>query len=351
MPLSSRYSQITAPPAVSSRKRCVCPGMKTRSTPRRALVLLLCIASCAAPPKVSISPDVLAAAARSDPAQRLELMRQQGERLAHSPFRPGNRVKLLIGGGASFAALAQAIRSAHKRIDMESYAFDEVAGAEFAGLLLAARRRGVEVNLIYDAWGSLNTPSELFRRLRGGGVRVLEYNPLAPNARVPIKVNHRDHRKLLCVDGKIAITGGVNISRVYENPPAPPGEDASEQAWRDTDVRLQGPVVAQFEHYFMETWRAQKGPPIGEPPSAPPAFPNGFMVQAINGAPEDGQPLIYRTLIMAIDLSRTSVHLTTGFFVPTPDLMRVLKAAGGRGGDAQLIVSSRSNHPEQRNGG
>lgn len=316
--------------------------MITRRISIYLLALLTSLSDCATPPRARISPDLISAAAHSDPAQRLELMRYQGERLAHVSFLAGNRVELLIDGDASFAVLAQAISSAHKRIDMESYAFDQIAGTQFADLLLAARRRGVEVNFIYDAWGSLDTPSALFKRLREAGVRVLEYNPLAPNTRVPIEVNHRDHRKLLCVDGKIAITGGVNISQVYENAPRLPGADASDQAWRDTDVRLQGPVVWQFEHYFMETWRTQKGPPIAEPPPAPGPFPNGFMVQAINGAPEDGQPLIYRTLIMAIALSQTSVHLTTGFFVPTPDLKRALKAAAGRGVDVQVIVPSLS---------
>ena len=74
------------------------------------------------------------------------------------PFLPGNRVKLLVDGPASFAALADAIRSARTRIDMESYEFDEKAGGEFSDILLAARSRGVEVNLIYDAWGAADTP-------------------------------------------------------------------------------------------------------------------------------------------------------------------------------------------------
>jgi len=148
-------------------------------------------------------------------------MREQGERFAHMPFLAGNRVTLLIDGPASFAALKEAIRSARTRVDMESYEFDETAGGEFADILLAAHQRGVEVNLIYDAWGANDTSAALFDRLRRGGVQVLEYNPLHPNGRVPVEVNARDHRKLLCVDGRMAITGGVNISRVYKNAPGP----------------------------------------------------------------------------------------------------------------------------------
>ncbi len=299
------------------------------------------LTACGAEPPPGVSPDLLAARAGADPARSLDLMRQQGERFAHIPFLPGNRVELLVDGRASFAALAEAIRSATTRVDMETYEFDDVAGAEFGDILLAARTRGVEVNLIYDAWGAHDTPAALFDRLRRGGVRVLEYNPLTPNDRVPVDVNARDHRKLLCVDGRVAITGGVNISRVYQNPTN--AADPKEAAWRDTDVRIEGPVVGQFERYFMETWRRQKGTPLAEPPPAPPPFADGITVQAIDGAPDDGRPLIYRTLLAAIALSQRSVHLTTGFFVPTPDLLHVIEAAARRGVDVQLIVPAESN--------
>jgi len=308
------------------------------------LVTALLLAGCASPPPTpGADPDLIAADAGADPARSLDLMRQQEERIARKPFLPGNRVELLIDGPAAFAALAAAINGATARIDMESYEFDQQAGGQFSDLLLAARARGVEVNLIYDAWGALDTPATLFDRLRQGGVRVLEYNPLRPNDRVPILPNHRDHRKLLCVDGLVAITGGVNISRVYENRPNHYPADPNDQAWRDTDVRIEGPVVAQFEHYFMETWRDQKGPPLAPPPPTPGIARGPSLVQAIDGAPESGHPLIYRTLLAAIELARKSVHLTTGYFVPTPDLARVLERAARRGVDVQIVVPGRSD--------
>ena len=306
------------------------------------MLVMASLAGCAVEPPPGASPDLLSAKAGADPARSLELMREQGERFARAPFLPGNRVTLLVDGPASFAALAEAIRSAQIRVDMESYEFDDIAGGEFSDILLAARQRGVEVNLIYDAWGAAGTSAALFDRLRQGGVRVLEYNPLRPNERVPVQVNARDHRKLLCVDGKVAITGGVNITQAYQNPLGNEPADPHDKAWRDTDVRIEGPVVAQFERFFMETWRQQKGPPLADPPPAPAAGQGGTLVQAIDGAPEDGKPLIYRTLLAAITLAQKSVHLTTGFFVPTPDLTRALEAAARRGVDVQVIVPARS---------
>jgi cardiolipin synthase len=310
------------------------------------LLLVLAVSGCVSAPTPGADPDLLAAEANANPGRVLELMRQQGERTAHKPFLPGNRADLLVNGPASFAALAGAINAARTRIDMESYEFDQQAGGRFSDLLLAARARGVMVNLIYDGWGTFDTPQSVFDRLRRGGVNLLEYNPLGPNDRVGINLNKRDHRKLLCVDGKVAITGGVNISRVYENPPGsakgrpPPPPD--EAAWRDTDVRIEGPVVAQFEHYFTETWRDQHGAPLPPPPSTPSTPQGDLLVQAIDGAPENGHPLIYRTLLSAIALSRKSVHLTTGFFAPTPDLAHALQDAARRGVDVQIVVPSRS---------
>ena len=312
--------------------------------PRPAsLLIAAALSACVSAPTPGVSPDLLQAKAGADPARSLDLMRQQGERFAGVPFLGGNRVELLKDGPASFAALQEAIRSARTRIDMESYEFDEAAGGEFSDNLLAAASRGVEVNLIYDAWGAVGTPAALFDRLRKGGVRVLEFNPLRPNERVPVEVNKRDHRKLLCVDGRVAITGGVNISSVYRNTPKPRGTDSSEQAWRDTDVRIEGPVVAQFERYFMETWRQQRGPAIADPPPTPATQPGTTVVQAIDGAPDNEQPLIYRTLLAAITLSQKSIHLTTGFFVPTPDLALALTDAARRGVDVQVVVPGQSD--------
>lgn len=316
-----------------------------RGRAHRALALLAAaLAGCASPPPPPPGLAALAAEARADPAKSVELIRREGEGLAGKPFAGGNSATLLIDGPASFAALADAIGAARVRIDMESYEFDAQAGGEFADRLLAARARGVEVNLVYDSYGALDTPGALFDRLRAGGVRVLEFNPLVPNGRVLSDPNRRDHRKLLCVDGSVAITGGVNITRVYENPPGGPTDDPDNAAWRDTDVRIEGPAVAQFEAYFMQTWAQQNGPPIAPPPASPGWVRGPFPVQAIDGAPADAEPLIYRTLLAAIAVAQRSVHLTTGYFAPTPDMARALMDAARRGADVAIVVPENSDN-------
>ncbi|MDP9095888.1 MAG: phospholipase D-like domain-containing protein, partial [Pseudomonadota bacterium] len=265
-----------------------------------ASLATLLVASCAPRPvPPGLDAEVLRvnglAQSGAAPSDSIALMRRQGELYAHQLFVPGNRVELLVDGPATFSAMRDVIANAREQIDMESYEFDDQAGGQFAELLIAARSRGVAVNLIFDAWGAIGTNEAIFDRLRAAGVEVLEYNPIRPNGRVPIDLNRRDHRKLLCVDGHVCITGGVNISKVYENTPAPRGTDPDDQAWRDTDVLIEGPVTAQFERFFAETWREQHGRPLPPAPLPPTAPAGNLLVQAIDGAPEDGQPLIYRT--------------------------------------------------------
>ena len=307
------------------------------------LLFLLALTGCAAAVP-AVDADILSAAQRASDADVLHLLLQQGERIARKPFLAGNQVELLLNGPATYAAMSAAIRSARRRIDMESYEFETQEGARFADLLLARRAAGVEVNLIYDAGGRIIPTPLCSSVFAGSDFGLPEYNPLLPNGRVPIDINRRDHRKLLIVDGILVITGGVNITRVYDNSAAAPGEhDPDKLPWRDTDVRIRGPVVAQFSALFMETWREQRGPSIPEPPATPGLVRGSALVQAIDGAPGDGRPLIYRPIVAAIMLARKSVHLTTGFFAPTPDLAHVLKDAARRGDDVEIIVPAHSD--------
>lgn len=299
------------------------------------LVLACALAGCNAPPTPAADANLAALAG----APGTDVLRRQQERVTGTPFVGGNEVELLRDGPRVLAAMAETIRGARRRVDIESYDIDAEEGARLARLLLAKRAEGVEVNLIFDAWGSFATPSALFDALRGGGVRVLEFNPAGRNP------NRRDHRKMLVVDGAVAIVGGVNISSVYRNRPgdAPGSTDPEEIAWRDASVRIRGPAAGQFQHLFDQTWHEQGGPPLPAAPSPPAPVPGGVPVQALDGGIASKQPLIRRTLLAAIGLARRSVHLTTGYFAPTPDLARALADAARRGVDVQLVVPAHSD--------
>jgi cardiolipin synthase len=112
--------------------------------------------------------------------------------------------------------------------------------------------------------------------------------------------------------------------------------------WRDTHVRIRGPVAAEFEKLFMLTWYQQKGDRLNDPPPTHIDASDGLLVQAIDGTPGENRYTIYRSLLTAITLARSSVHLTTAFFVPTPDLIHALEEAAERGADVVLVLPSES---------
>lgn len=284
----------------------------------------------------------------ADVPQRLALLRKEGERITGEPFIGGNRVSLLRDGDGALPALIAAIDGAETTLDIETYVFDARDGLDLADHLAARAAAGVEVNLLYDAWGSIATPAALLERLRVAGVRVVEFNPIAAGSLFRDLGNHRNHRKLLIADRRVAITGGINISGVYLRRRSLPGADSNpdhdpdREHWRDTDIRVEGPAVTRYEQGFLESWASQHGPALAPRPALALAAAGELPVQVISNRPSQADHDVYRALLAAIALSRHSVHLTTGFFVPTSALRHALRDAAKRGVEVALIVPSNS---------
>jgi cardiolipin synthase len=266
------------------------------------------------------------------------------ERIAGSPLVTGNRVTLLQDGPATFQAMFDAIGSAKDHVHLETYAFeDDEVGRRFADALLAKQAAGVPVSVLYDSVGSINTPKAFFARLADGGVKVLEFNPINPlTAKKGWDVNRRDHRKLLVVDGRIAFVGGINISSVYSGGSFSHGSKqrpGGAPPWRDTHVRIEGPVVAELQKLFLGSWEKQKGGAVpGRNLFPPPVTAGREVVRAIGSSPDEPLNLIYATLVSAIRSAETSVHITVAYFVPDPQLLETLEDAAGRGVDVRLIL-------------
>ena len=266
--------------------------------------------------------------------------------LDDSPLVAGNKVQLLQDGPATYAAMFAAIDAARDHINMETYILeDDEVGKRFAATLIAKQRAGVQVNLIHDSVGTINTPKAFFTALADAGIKVLEFNPINPlTAKAGWDVNQRDHRKLLITDGRTAIMGGINISSVYSGgsfSSPPRGGPASKLPWRDTDLQIDGPVVAELQKLFIATWDKQKGPPLAPRQYFPPLARQGDeVVHAIGSSPDEPYSLIYATLISAIDSAEKEVLLTNAYFVPDPQLVASLKAAVARGVDVKIVLPS-----------
>lgn len=266
-----------------------------------------------------------------------------------SPLILGNKVTLLQDGPATYKAMFAAIRQARDHINLESYIFDDdEIGRQFADLLLAQQARGVQVNIIYDSVGGINTPKGFFDRLKQGGIAVLEFNPINPlTAKKAWLINNRDHRKLLIVDGKTAFIGGINISSVYASGSIPhrtQKADGNTVVWRDTHLQIDGPVVGELQQLFMQTWTKQHGAPLALKQYLPALQAQGSdIVRAIGSTPDDPYSLIYLTLISAIGNASKQIYLTNAYFVPDPQLLKALTDAAARGVDVRLILPSHSD--------
>jgi len=274
------------------------------------------------------------------------------EAISESPLITGNRIQLLRDGPQTFRAMFRAIQGATNHINLEYYIFEDVEsdGTRLGDLLIAKHQAGVAVNVIYDSYGSGSTSTIFLDRLKLAGINLVSFNPVDPlESKVPYSFNDRDHRKILVVDGKNAIIGGVNLSTAYQSNPigksgGPPG--STQDQWRDTDLQIEGPTVAELQKLFLDHWTKQKGPPLDQSAMFPTPEPRGNAVARVLGStPDNETPLYYVTLLTAIRTAEKSVKITTAYFAPTKQEMEALTQAAKRGVDVRLLLPANSDSP------
>ncbi len=258
------------------------------------------------------------------------------------PLIAGNSARVLIDGPATFDAMFAAIQRARNSVNLETYIFDAgVIGQRLADLLIAKRSEGVEINIIYDSVGSITTPTEFFERLKSNRIQVCEFNPVNPLKGRRWRINNRDHRKILIVDGATAFTGGINISGVYSagSLGSKRKKTTASKGWRDTHVQIDGPAAAEFQSLFVSTWGKQCREPLAQDKLFPKLSAKGDkVIRVVGTSPDDALNVTYVTLISAIAHAEKSVYLTMAYFVPDPQTIETLQAAALRGVDVKLIL-------------
>ena len=277
-----------------------------------------------------------------NPTDVLERHTALMESITGTPLTNGNKVTLLADGHETYAAMFKAIRQAKDHINLESYIIeDDETGNAFADLLLQKQAQGVRVHLIYDSLGSMNTPESYFQRLRDGGIQVVAFNPLNPIMdRETWGLTHRDHRKILIADGTLAIVGGINISKVYSsNPFKRRQSDTTPIHWRDTDILIEGPAVAELQKLFYATWQEQKGPALSACNLFPAQKKHGnALVRVIGSSPGETNRLPFIMYVSAISFAAHSIHITSSYFIPDEQIVTALGNAAKRGVDVKLIL-------------
>ena len=277
-----------------------------------------------------------------DPTDILERHTAVVESVTESPLTKGNKVTLLADGQATYVAMFEAIQNARDHINLESYIIeDDETGRKFADLLLQKQAEGIQVNLIYDSVGSFSTPASFFQRLSDGGIQVVGFNPINPlKAREKWGLTHRDHRKILIGDGKVAIIGGINISKVYSSSPFKRKQNEKAPIrWRDTDIQIEGPAVAELQKLFLDTWLKQKGPKLSERNYFPDLKEEGnALVRVVGSTPGQSNRITFIVYVSAITFAEHSIHMTNSYFIPDDQIVKALTDAARRGVDVKIIL-------------
>jgi cardiolipin synthase len=247
----------------------------------------------------------------------------------------GNRVGLLRNGAEAFPAWLAAIEAATVRVSLEMYIFsDDAIGRRFAEALSRAAQRGVEVRLLYDFVGCRETPATFFQRMRGFGVHVVGYHKYRFWRPRLWSLLRRNHRKTLVCDGRLAFTGGINISNEWVSQAEGGG------GWLDAAIAIEGPAVAPIEATFLRTWNRRAPRRMRLDPERLPALPaaGGTTLAVISNGERRDRFAIRRAALHAIRESRQRVLVANPYFVPDRGVVHALRSAAGRGVDVRLLV-------------
>jgi cardiolipin synthase A/B len=252
--------------------------------------------------------------------------------LTGSPIVDGNRVEILRNGVQIFPSMLAAIRGAQKTINLEFYIYwDGDIGRQFAEALAERARAGVQIKVILDSVGSASMSGSLIEFLRRNGVDLEWYHPL--RWYTISRFNHRTHRKLMVVDGRIGFSGGVGIADVWL------GDAESKDHWRDTVLRVEGPAVTQLQFAFMDNWVKSRGELLTGLDYFTPVGPFGsHQTQVIKSSPTEGSSAVKLLYIVSIVSAVKSIYISNAYFLPDRDTRRALEAAVRRGVDVRAIV-------------
>lgn len=259
------------------------------------------------------------------------------------PISDNNKVKLLKSGREKFIDLFEAIRQAKHHVHLEYFNFrnDSIANALFA-LLAEKVKEGVEVRAMFDAFGNWSNNQPLKKRhlkkIREQGIEIVKFDPFTfPYIN---HAAHRDHRKIVVIDGEIAYTGGMNIADYYINGLPKIG------TWRDMHMRIEGDAVNDLQEIFLTIWNKETKQNIGGEIYFPQHEDSTNIVVAIvDRTPKKNSRMLSHAYAMSIYSAQKNVHIVNPYFVPTSSIKKALNRTIDRGVNVTIMVSSASDIP------
>ncbi len=243
-----------------------------------------------------------------------------------------NHVTTLINGDQIFPAMLDAIHSAQKTICLETYIYwSGDIGRQFTDALAERARAGVKVHVLIDWVGSRRIDSSLLNWMRRSGVEVERYNPLVWYA--PTRLNHRDHRKLLIVDGTAGFTGGAGLADIWK------GDARNPREWRDSMFKLEGPAVAQMQAAFMDNWSKTTARVLDGNDYFPGLKPaGGHFAQVFKSSPREGTEDVRLMNLLSIAAARKNIRLAASYYVPDRLTTQEFIEAVKRGVTVEIII-------------
>jgi len=253
------------------------------------------------------------------------------------PFTEGNRVSLLWKGDELFNKIFEVVNTAKNLICLEFYIFrNDETGTELASILKKKASEGVKTYVLYDHFGSFGTPHKFWNDLKNAGVHIRASRPFKWTK--PLHYIHRDHKKLIIIDGRVAFTGGLNIANEYRGF----HRLRKIKGWRDTGIFLEGPIADTLLGIFKKNWEIWKGEPLNFQ-TEPFSFDDGIPVIPIFASSSKSRKKMRKLLYYSISNSKESIYLTTAYFTPSIRMLNVLMDAINKGVSVNLLLPGRSD--------
>ena len=256
-----------------------------------------------------------------------------------SALTSNNALRLLVNGENKFPEVLQAIATAQNHIHIEYYIYeDDAIGQTLAQLLVQKAKEGVAVRFIYDDFGSRSIRKRLVPQLRAAGVKAFPFHKIT-FLLLANRLNYRNHRKIIVVDGHTAFVGGINVSDRYINKPA----DAGKLFWRDTHLCIQGPGVQYLQYLFLCDWNFCAKDNLHPnrqffPPPAMLAIKDNKLLQIAASGPDSDSPTILFSLLQAINQASKEILITTPYFIPGDSILDALIVSALGGVSVKLLV-------------
>ncbi len=260
-------------------------------------------------------------------------------RTGNSPLTANNKVKLLINGEEKFPELLKALEHAKSHIHIEYYIYEnDVTGNAVADLLIKKAQEGVEVRFMYDDFGSHALGKAFIKRLQDAGVQTSPFYKILWYA-LANRLNYRNHRKIVIIDGTIGFVGGINMSDKYRNDLN--GKD--HLFWRDTHLMINGQATSYLQYLFVGDWNFCSTSRLEYDTNYFPDLTDqdsleDDVVQIAASGPDSTEPVIFYSLLEAISSAKKNIYITSPYFIPGESLMDALIIAIKSGLDVKIII-------------